>query len=83
MWSRSSLGTAPVLNTVILMLFLVAWLYTEITEHDEREAWRKQSVQELEEFKAFLLEGERFTLLDGMDLSNRVAEIEKRLDAEE
>lgn len=77
------LKAGSTLNTVILVVFLGAWLYTEISEYQEREAWRSKSIKELEEFKSFLLEGERFTLLDGRALSNRITELERKQEAEE
>ena len=61
----------PGLNTVIIIVFLVAWLYTEVREASQREyKW--------EYVKEFVSKGGRFTAEDGEELDTRVIILEKQ-----
>ena len=60
-------------NTVILVVFLIAWLYTEITEYQERH-------EIYMEFKTFQSKGGRFTEQDGEDMQARLDHLEEHID---
>ena len=57
------------INTVLIMLFLVMWLWTEITEYEERHAIYM-------DFKSFHDKGKRFTAAEGDVLEARVKKLE-------
>ena len=60
------LNSGSKINTAILILFLAAWLYTEITEHIKRQDF-------VEEIQAYLSSGNRH--------DTALKNIEERLDA--
>ena len=62
----------PHLNTLLIVLFLALWLYTEIEEYNERHTIYM-------EFKTFHDAGERFTHSDGEALKAEVAALEARV----
>jgi hypothetical protein len=64
------LSNFPRLNTVIILLFFWAWLYTEIEEKQASAEW-----------KAFIHAGKRFTAEDGDELRRRIEELEATCEA--
>ena len=56
-----------------LAIFWCAWLYTEITEYQDR-------AKVLAEAKAFMKAGSRFTGEDGAALEKRIKQLEDQLD---
>ena len=69
------LSKHPTLNTLILTVFALAWLYTEVTEYYERQ-------DVYEQYRKFHDQGARFTAKRGDALESRVIVIEKRLNIE-
>jgi hypothetical protein len=63
------LDSFPRLNTVILLLFFVFWLYTEIQESKARNEWQE-----------FTRAGARFTADDGARMSARIDRLEREID---
>jgi hypothetical protein len=63
------LDSFPRLNTVILLLFFVFWLYTEIQESKARNEWQE-----------FTRAGARFTAEDGEAMSARIDRLERGID---
>ena len=64
------LSSFPKLNTFILIVLAVAWLYTEITEYHDRQ-------RVVAEFTSFINAGGRFTEEEGAALEQRIKELEK------
>ena len=63
-------GGFTIFNTALLCMFLAAWLYTEIVEHQERDKrWNY--------IEGFVLKGERFTAEDGRMLEARIRRLEE------
>ena len=60
---------------VLLIMFIVAWLYTEVAEHYSRDMFR-ETVEE------FMTEGDRFTTDDGAELEKRVEKLETEVGVE-
>ena len=46
-------------NTVLLLMFLGAWLYTEITEDIERDDFQDTLIQRIERIEAYIEKQER------------------------
>lgn len=59
----------PRINTILIILFLLMWLWTEVSEYQERHTIYM-------EFKKFHDAGERFTKQDGDKLRQRVEALE-------
>ena len=55
----------------VLLLFVVMWLYTEITEYRNRSAF-------VEEVNDFMYKGDRFTQPEGDELESRVEKLERK-----
>ena len=69
----------PVHVFVLLALFWMAWLYTEVTEYFERDSFMQATRKTMSEFDAFMDRGERFTNEDGVRLEGRIKAIEEEL----
>ena len=67
------LNSVPKLNTVILILFAIAWLYTEIEEYNARADYKQ-------EVDRFMNRGNRFTADEGRDMRARLEELEAEHD---
>jgi hypothetical protein len=59
------------LTLALLVTFLAAWLYTEVTEYFERDNFHK-------EVDTFIHQGGRFTDVDGYNLCVRIRHLETR-----
>ena len=56
----------------LVLIFWLAWLYTEVSEKLERDAFQN-------EVDEFMHKGGRFTHDDGAKLERRITEIEERI----
>ena len=64
------------LTLALMVIFLSAWAYTEITEYSEREGFNT-------EIKDFMEGGgNRFTLEDAVELEHRIEKLEREMGAE-
>ena len=63
----------PRINTVLIVLFLIMWLYTEVAEYNERHAIYM-------DFKSFHDKGKRFTAAEGDVLEARIEILEVELE---
>lgn len=50
------------INTVLLLMFLGAWLYTEITELEAREDWKQELIERIERLEELELQHEQLEL---------------------
>jgi len=55
---------------ILLFAFWAMWLYTEISEHGQRDAFNS-------EVKTFMTRGGRFTAEDGAALEQRIENLER------
>lgn len=56
----------------LLLLFWVAWLYTEVTEHYSRDTFTAEVTE-------FMYRGDRFTKDDGIELQMKVLSLEEQI----
>ena len=68
------------LNTLILIIFGLAWLYTEVEEQTECDVWQAKNVAVYKEFRAFHDAGGRFTAAQGDGLEARIKQLEQEID---
>jgi hypothetical protein len=60
------LSKFPRVNTILILIIFMAWIYTEIDEQKARTEWR-----------AFIEEGSRFTGKDGDLIAARICRLER------
>ena len=65
----------PFINTLLIIAFLIMWLYTEVSEYNERHAIYM-------EFNPFHDAGERFTAEEGRTMYERLCALELMHDIE-
>jgi len=68
------------LTLALLTILLAGWVYTEVTEYLERDAFISEVTGELDQLTAFKQAGGRFTQEDGKALEARIEALEVALD---
>ena len=64
------LSSFPRFNAILITVFFLAWLYTEVTEYIERDKFYVEVTD-------FMYKGDRFTSEDGQELLHRIEALEK------
>lgn len=68
---QNNADTRQVIILTVLVIFVAMWLYTEITEYQNRSAF-------VEEVNDFMHKGDRFTQPEGDALESRVKKLERK-----
>ena len=68
----------------LVIIFMAMWVYTEVDEYSERVNFMEHVEADLEDLKEFRSVGTRFTQEDGIELEERIKELEQqKLEKEE
>ena len=68
----------------LVIIFMAMWVYTEVDEYSERVNFMEHVEADLEDLKEFRSVGNRFTQEDGIELEERIKELEQqKLEKEE
>ena len=64
----------------IVSVFLLSWIYTEVAEYFAREKFEAEVRYDLNELNQFRSRGDRFTQDDGIELEERIDNLEQRIE---
>ena len=60
-------------------LFLILWIWTEVTEYFDREAYKREVNAFMKKTEPFMAKGDRFTSEEGADLEARIEALEEQI----